>query len=257
MKKPLSLAAGAILALGAVTASADTIGGEIAVGGWYHDPSGWIQYPNDLPNDISRIDADDDLGLDSQTDLYLRAKIEHPVPILPNIKLGYVRTETTGDGHIDRDFTFGDISFTVGEDLDSEAQLDNYDATLYYELVDTVVDLDLGLTVRYFDGYVKVTNKTTGLDDSTDIDFVVPLLYGNFRWPMPFVEGLSVGAEGNWITYDGSTLYDIQGDVRYTLAMGLGAEVGYRWQKVKLDDVEDTDADIDIEGVYFGFVWDF
>ena len=257
MKKHLSLAAAVLLTLGAMTASADTIGGEIAVGGWYHDPSGWIKYPNDIPDDQSKVDADDDLNLDEQTDIYLRAKLEHPIPLLPNIRLGYVHTETDGDGRIDREFTFGDETFTVGTDIRSEAELDSYDATLYYELVDTVVDLDLGLTVRYLDGYVKVSDKSGNISDSSDIDFVVPLLYGNFRWPMPFLEGLSVGAEGNWVTYDGSTLYDVQGDLRYTLAMGLGAEVGYRWQKVKLDDVEDTDADIDIEGVYFGLVWDF
>ena len=121
MKRHISLAAGAMLAFGAVTASADTIGGEIAIGGWYHDPSGWVKYPNDIPDDQSRVDVDDDLRLDEQTDLYLRAKLEHPVPILPNIRLGYVHTETEGDGRIDREITFGDETFSVGTDIRSEA----------------------------------------------------------------------------------------------------------------------------------------
>ncbi len=252
----LSFVAAAFLAFGTMQAQADTIGGEIAVGGWYHDPGGWILYPNDL-GDENKVDADDDLNLDSQTDIYLRAKLEHPVPLLPNIRLAYNRTETSGDGRIEKDFQFGDIVFSGGRDISSDAKLDSYDGTLYYELVDTGVDLDLGLTVRYFDGYVKVTDKGTGESDSTDIDFVAPMLYGNFRLPLPFLEGLSVGAEGNWITYDGSTLYDIQADARYTFPMGLGLEVGYRYENIELDDVEDTDADIDIQGVFFGAIWDF
>ncbi|WP_456382641.1 TIGR04219 family outer membrane beta-barrel protein [Hydrogenimonas sp.] len=257
MKKYLRGVAGIFLLSGTMTLSADTIGGEIAAGGWYHDPGGWIKYPNDIPDDQSRVDVDDDLNLDSGTDLYLRAKLEHPVPILPNVRVAYVHTETEGDGRIDREFTFGDETFSAGTDIHSEAELDSYDATLYYELVDTVVDFDLGLTVRYFDGYVKISDRSDNAGDRSDIDFVVPLLYGNFRWPMPFLEGLSIGAEGNWISYDGSTLYDVQTDVRYVLSMGLGVEAGYRYQKIELDDVEDTDADIDIAGAYVGIVWDF
>ncbi len=256
MKKHVSVTIGLLMSIGAISASADSIGGEIAVGGWYHDPGGWILYPNNL-GDENKLDADDELNLDSQTDIYLRAKLEHMIPLIPNIKVAYTRMEADGDGRIEKDFTFGDITITRGKDISSDTKLDSYDGTLYYELVDTGIDLDLGLTVRYFDGYVKVTDKSTGQSDTSDIDFVVPMLYGNFRWPMPFLEGLSLGAEGNWITYDGSTLYDIQADARYTLSMGLGLEVGYRYENIKLDDVEDTDTDIDIQGIFFGAVWDF
>ena len=244
--------------LAAVTSlQADGIGGEIAVGGWNHDPSGWVKYPNKMPDAISKVDADDDLHLDTQTDLYLRAKLEHPIPLVPNIRIGYNRTETTGDGTLGRRVVFGDTEFAAGSNIHTETQLNNTDGTLYYQIVDKGIDFDLGLTVRYFDGYVTVTDKTSHIKDTGDVDFVVPMLYANFRWPLPFLEGLSIGAEGNWLSYDGSSLYDIQTDARYTLPMGLGLEVGYRYQKIKLDDIDDTDADIDISGVYGGIVWDF
>jgi outer membrane protein len=256
MKRSVITAA-AIATLGWTAAQADTLGGEIAIGGWNHDPSGWILYPNDDPT-ATRVDADDDLHLDTQSDLYLRAKFEHPLPFIPNLKLAYVHTATEGDGTVTKGFTFGDITVGINENIHSETELDNYDATIYYEIIDgDEFNLDLGLTVRYMDGYVYVKSKTTGLDDTADIDFVVPMLYGNVRAPIPFLEGLSAGAEGNWIGYDGSTLFDFQADLRYTFAMGLGVEAGYRWQKIKLDDVDDTDADIDIDGFFVGLVWDF
>jgi len=83
------------------------------------------------------------------------------------------------------------------------------------------------------------------------------MIYANVRVPVPFLENLSIGAEGNYITYDGSTVYDLQADVRYEIFMGLGIEAGYRAQKYKLDDIDDTSSDIDIEGFFIGAVWDF
>jgi len=254
--KRITLAAAMALSLTTSSALADTLGGEVAIGGWRHDPSGWILYPNTDPT-ATRLDVDDDLHLDTQSDLYLRAKFEHPLPIVPNLRLGYVHTATEGDGQVNREFTFGDITFGASENIHTKTELDNYDATVYYEVLDTGVDIDLGLTLRYMDGYVTVTSQTTGLEDTADIDFFIPMVYANVRTPVPFLEGLSVGAEGNWIGYDGSTVFDLQADVRYTFAMGVGLEAGYRWQKIKLDDVDDTDADIDIDGFFVGLVWDF
>jgi len=256
MKKSMLSFAAAAIVVTAAQAGDGIISGEIAVGGWNHDPSGWIKYPNN-ESDVNKLDADSDLNLDTETDIYLRAKLEHPVPLLPNIRVAYNRTESKGDGHITKTFTFGDQTFLANDYIHSEAKLDNYDGTLYYQLWDTGLDLDLGLTVRYIDGYVTVQDKTRNVGDTSDINFVVPMAYGNVRVPIPFLEGLSVGAEGNWITYDGSTLYDVQADARYIFSMGLGLEVGYRYQKIKLDDVDNTDADIDIQGVFGGVVWDF
>ena len=255
--RKIAFAAGVAAWVASSPMAAKDLGGEIAVGGWNHDPSGWVEYPNDAPGD-NKVDADDDLHLDSQTDLYIRGKLEHPVPLLPNVRVAYVHTETEGDGTVSKSFEFGDITIGANEPVHSEAKLDNYEGTLYYEILDMEkVDLDLGLTARYIDGYVKVKSKSSGLSDEADIDFVVPMVYGNVRVGIPFLEGFSVGAEGNWISYDGSTLYDVQADARYIFAIGLGLEVGYRYQKIKLDDIDDTDADIDIQGVYGGVVWDF
>ncbi len=251
--KRFSIAASALLLFSAATANADTIGGEVAVGGWNHDPSGWVQYPTGS----DKIDLDSDLNLDTRTELYLRAKIEHPLPLLPNIRLGFTQNRSSGDGTITKSFSFGGITVTGGEKVHTETQLDTYDATFYYEIVDVGMDLDLGITARYLDGYVDIKSLTTGRQDSTDVSAVFPMVYANARVPMPFLSELSVGAEGSYITYDGSTLYDLQADVRYEFAMGLGVEAGYRAQKIKLDDVENTSSDVDIKGFFIGAVWDF
>ncbi len=256
--KKIALAAGVAAFVAVSPVAAKKLGGEIAVGGWQHDPSGWIEYnPNDVPGD-NRVDADDDLHLDTQTDFYARAKFEHPIPILPNIRVAYVHTETTGDGRLSKTFTFDDQVYVANEEIHSEAKLDNVDGTLYYEVVDMdSFDLDLGLTARYMDGYVKVEDKTRNKSSQADVNFVVPMVYANIRIAMPFLEGLSVGVEGNGVGYSGNALYDVHADVRYIVFAGLGVEAGYRYQKVKIDDIDDVSADIDIQGAYAGVVWDF
>ncbi|BDY13094.1 TIGR04219 family outer membrane beta-barrel protein [Hydrogenimonas cancrithermarum] len=257
--KRISLIASAVIAFTATTATADTIGGEIAVGGWNHEPSGWIQYPSN-PTDANKIDLNKDLNLDTKSEIYIRAKIEHPIPILPNIKLAYTQATSSGEGESTNDYQFGDITIPAGSKTSTDAQLNSYDATFYYEIIDIGMDLDLGITARYIDGYTDITVNpgTPGEQhDKSDLSFVLPLIYANVRVPIPFFEGLSVGAEGNYITYDGSTVYDLQADLRYTFTMGLGVEAGYRAQKYKLDDVEDTSSDVDIEGFFVGAVWDF
>ena len=255
--KRVALSAGIAALMSASPLMAKKLGGEIAVGGWQQDPSGWISYDKGALGDNS-VDLDDDLGLDNDTDIYASAKFEHPIPIVPNIRVAYVRTDTTGDGTVSKNFSFGNIIVGLNDKVHSEAKLDSYDATLYYEVVDMdSVDLDVGLTARYLNGYFKITDKTAGQSDQADIDVVLPMVYGNVRVDVPFLHGLSVGAEGNWITYDGSTFFDVQAKARYLIFAGLGVEAGYRYEKLKIDDVDDIDADVKIKGVFAGVVWDF
>jgi len=153
------------------------------------------------------------------------------------------------------------INFPSDVATTTDAQLDSYDATFYYELIDIGFDFDLGLTVRYVDGFTDLSatggGLTSPLHQRNDISTVIPMLYTNIRIPVPFIDDFSIGLEGNYVTYDGSTVYDLQADLRYTIFMGLGIEAGYRAQKYKLNDIDNTSSDIDIQGLFIGAVWDF
>ena len=250
--KRIALAAAAALLL-YTPAKSDAIGVEVSIGMWEHDPSGWIEYPTGS----DRIDLDDDLGLGTDSELYFKGKLEHPIPMLPNLMLAYTKNRNDGTGTISRSFNFGRFTFTASEEIYTKTQLDSYDATFYYEVLDAAAfDLDLGLTLRYIDGYAEVTSLTTGLSDRADFDVILPLAYANAEIPLPF-PGLEAAISGSGITYDSNTLYDIEAALRYRLAMGLGLEGGYRAQKIEIDDVDDTSADIDIDGFFFGVNWEF
>jgi outer membrane protein len=193
----------------------------------------------------------------------LKAYMEHPLPIIPNVKVGYSTLNHDGQGKVTA-FSWGDI-INVDGDLDSSLKLKMYDATLYYEILDNAIEADIGLTLRYLDGNidVKVTPlaqfNLLGLHyeyESSNFNTFIPMVYGKVRLNLPDTD-ISLQAEGNAIHYDSSTFFDMELSARYTLALGVGIEVGYRMLHLDSDDLDGLVLDVDFTGAYAAIVWDF
>ena len=235
-------------------AVADTIGGELNIGYYEHTPSGTIEYKGDS------IDLEDDFKWEKESDVFAKLYIEHPVPILPNIKLGYSGFKHSGSGVLTRDIKFANQTYTATAEIDSLFDLDMYDLTLYYEVVDVGLDFDLGLNVRYLDGSVSAVGEggipPKSINESTSFSLPIPMVYAKARVPIP-ATNIALQAEGNYISYSGNQFYDFEAGVRYTFALGLGLEGGYKTMKLKLDDVDDLTLDSTFSGAYAKLVWDF
>jgi len=244
MKKTL-----AIMTIATSFSMADFIGGELNLGYYNHAPSGTLQYQG------TPIDIENDLKWKDEGDMFVKAYFEHPLPLIPNIKVGYSEFGHSGAGVVNKNFEFGGKTYTVGSNIDSTFDLKMYDFTLYYELLDNWINIDAGINVKYIDGVISVKNDAA-LSDSTDFQVPIPMLYAKARFDVPATD-LSFQAEGNYVTYDGHTLYDAEVGVRYTLALGLGLEAGYKTMKLKLDDIDDLSMDSDFSGAYGKLVWDF
>ena len=263
MTKNLTLA----LLLSVSSLYADTLGGEISLGMYSHSPSGSASYT--LPFELSNtaVDVEDDMGWDTEEDIMFKAYFEHFVPLVPNIKIAYTNLSHSGQGTVD-EFSWGGIIGLNGE-IDTSLELQMYDLTLYYELLDNVVELDGGLTLRYIDGNIAV-NTTSNFDlpvlsslsaellsESTDFDLWIPMLYGKAKFNMPYTD-ISLQLEGNVISYDETTFYDYELSVRYTVAMGLGFEAGYK--AIYLDSKDlytGLVLDLDSAGPYAAITWNF
>ncbi|SFV90505.1 hypothetical protein MNB_SV-4-830 [hydrothermal vent metagenome] len=236
---------------------ADMLGREVSVGMFNHTPSGVASYYS--PD----VDIEKDLGWDTENDVMLKAYFEHSVPVLPNIKVAYSGLNHSGNGKVTA-FSWGDI-VDVSGDIDSKLDLQMYDATLYYELLDSTVEADLGLTLRYLDGNIdiKVTPfaKYNIFDlgyeyESSDFTAIVPMVYGKMRIHIPNTD-ISAQIEGNAISYDNSTFYDMEISARYTFTLGVGVEAGYRIVHLDSDDLDGVALDVDFKGLYASLVWDF
>jgi outer membrane protein len=132
---------------------------------------------------------------------------------------------------------------TAGADVRSELELEQLDLTLYYEILDNWVNLDLGLTVRDFSGELLIQNRDNpGQSSETKAEAVLPLVYAAARFDLPFT-GVSVGGDANAIAYDGDSVYDFNVYGQYEMSL-LQLRAGYR--QISLD-YEDGDDNLDIE----------
>lgn len=222
---------------------ADTVLGVYAgVGIWQPDISGKL---GEVPISASDLDIDDDNAN------FLYVALEHPVPLLPNIRLQQTSIDSSGNSAISSDFRLGDISFDSGEQVSTKLDLTHQDAVLYYEILDNWVNLDLGLNIRRYDGHMSVTSANES--ERVSLDGVIPMIYGKAQFDLPFT-GWSVAGEANVISYSGDGITDYTVKIAYASDIiplfDVGFEVGYRDMSLDLEDLDDLVADVSIDGPY-------
>ena len=144
--------AAACIAAFSTLAAADTIAGLYAGAGiWSAGPGG------NIGGTAVDVDA---LGLSSETNAFVYVALEYPVPALPHVKLQHTRLSSRGEGLLSRRFRLDDVEFFAGETVSTELDLTHIDAVMYYELLDNVVSLDLGGTLRVFNGHARVSGRS-------------------------------------------------------------------------------------------------
>lgn len=220
-------------------ATADTIGASATVSYWRGTDRGTVQKGG---NDI---DIRNDLGFKDDNFTAMSFSLEHPVPLLPDFKFQYFRMDQVGHGTIPSGSSYDGLSGNVDTNLD----LSHYDVTLYYQLLDNWVHLDLGLTGKVFRGKLDVRqSNNSGQTSHTDINKVIPMVYAATRFELP-TTGLSVGAEGSGIAYSGNHAYDVSAFVDYRIVV-LDLQAGYRQLAFNVDNVSGINADVRIGGPY-------
>jgi len=242
-----------ILLLSLQALMADVIGGEVSLGMYRHAPSGYASYTPLGGTLGTSANLEDTLGWRSNEDIFFKAYIEHPLPFIPNLKLGYIKLDYKGTNAVSL-FSWGDIGTYSGE-IDSTLGLNLTDATLYYELLDNWIEIDAGLTIRYANGSIDVTTPLE--KENVDFSTWIPMVYAKTRFNIPATD-VSLQLEANAIRYDGTTFYDYELSARYTFTMGLGLEAGYKAFHLDSDDLTaGLKTDMDFSGAFAAIVWNF
>lgn len=233
-----------LLSLGIVsqTASADFIGIKVGGGIWDYEVSGKIRYLT-----AADVDLKNDLKLQDEKDSYSFIIIEHPVPLIPNVKVSKSGLATAGSGTLTANFTYGGETYSASESITTELVLDHQDVTLYYELLDNVVTLDVGLTAKMVDG--KITITRSGVPTTTPIEGTIPMLYGAVGISFP-ATGIYVGVEGSALKIGDSEISDYTAKISYETSYLLGIEGGVRTMTVKLDDFDNSSSNMEFSGPF-------
>ena len=244
MKKNIVLLSlSAILALGA---SADTFGLEMGAAAWASKTSGNIEYKGDS------IDLEKDLGYEDLNTNFIWASFEHPIPLIPNIKIQHTKIEDTASKI--SNVTFDNKTFSGN--VSSSLQLNQTDFIAYYELLDNWVNLDVGINGKFIDASVSVKDSATTPASNKNLEYIIPMVYAKARFDLPF-SGLSAETDLSYISYEDSEFYDFKGGLLYETSFGLGATAGYRMEKLQLDDISDVNSNIEIKGAYAGLFYHF
>jgi outer membrane protein len=238
----------ATLSLFSSVSPADTLGIRAGANYWKYDISGTARYQT--KNSANDIDVNQDLGYDDGSAGVYYLILEHPVPVLPNVRLSYTDIDEDANGRLTKTVVYGNTTFLANEAVSSQVQLKQTDITLYYELLDNVVSLDLGLTGKYIDSKARITGAISGTQDAS-VSGWVPLVYLGVGADLPLT-GLGVSADGSFVKYQDSTFYDYSVRATYTTPWHVGLDVGYRKIKLDLDDFDDSFANVEFDGPYAG-----
>ena len=259
MKKVTLLGLGSIFLLAGSAKAGPLIDFEVSIGAIQQKPSGYVSYKP--ASDITdRIDLKNEARLGDKTQPWARLKFEHPVPIIPNIKLAYMPVNFEGSGTLTIDKPFGDYTFKADTDFNLSVELDRVDATLYYNLpfIKTAtagkLDVEFGLNVRTIMFGATLSGTTVDneiVSESASITFPIPM--GHLAVEIRPINLVSLVGELNYIGYKNNAYYDyvaglrLSPPVRTTLKPFV--EVGYRHEKFKIDE-RDVKADLNIKGLY-------
>lgn len=216
-----------LLLTASATSQADILGLDFGIDRWMNDGSGTLQING------ANMPIDDD---DSSSNIWVR--IEHPIPVLPNLRLSqqamdYSVQEVSTGNTTNMDTSFGD-------------------AIAYYELLDTGLELDLGLGVKRFTGKIETTAiGTNPASGNYDVDNTLPVVYARGAVVIPMTQlianlELQQGQSGD------DKITDINLMLRYITDYGIGLGGGYRYMKTELEIDESGNTAI-IDSDFKGF----
>lgn len=184
--------------------------------------------------------------------------VEHFIPLVPNVMVR--KTPATWSGFSES--ASGTLAglITLDGEVSAEMDVDMTDATLYYELLDNWISLDVGVTARRLDGYITATETTSQNTDRVEVRSTVPMLYGHARFDLPF-SGLAIGVRGNGLAFSDNRLIDLEAylhlEVDLIPAIDFGIQGGIRRLSLDIQDLDSWNSDASLEGAYVGLTAHF
>lgn len=238
------------------TVKADFAGFEIGGYQWKPDYKGNVQ-SNTPELAGTEINVRDDLGFTDGSHNVFWASLELPIPLIPNFKIVSSDIETKSDTILTQSpIIFNGQTYPLNENIVTTVDLSNIEYTFYYEILDNWIHLDAGLTIRQYDGELKLVSKTNAeINEFEEIDHTIPLIYLKGRLDLPLT-GFFVDAVLNFVNYQEDSVSDIAIGVGYESEIGLGGKLGYRIFDLDIEE-KDLITDLEFDGTYFSVFYHF
>lgn len=205
------------------------------------------------------IELVDDLELDDPEQSSMVLILEHPIKALPNIKYRDRDLDSSNRVTLDADISLNGQTFSSGEKITSTYDLSQNDIVLYYQLLKSRVNLDLGVDLKKFNGEVSLGGDA---NTSLTVDETIPLLYLSARYDLPnsgFYVGANIHTSSIDLGLSDSSAQDSSIMLGYDSGNGLGVEGGFKYFSLDLDDIDrlDKDNDLQYDGLFLNGYFTF
>lgn len=213
------------------------------VGYWGAEPSGTVASGGD------DFHLQDDLNLERDGSGFVMGEIEHPVPLLPNVRLRHRTLDDEANGTITSTREFGPVQFQNNQQVHSSYDLEMTDATFYYSPLNNWISIDLGITARHLDLQVELENRSSNQREQAGGSVWLPMGHLAARFDLPLT-GVYAGGEVNAISAGDESMEDMRVTLGWQTTSNLGVEIGYQRMEFETDEVDDLRADVEFEGPY-------
>jgi hypothetical protein len=200
----------------------------------------------------TEINAKDDLGFSDNNTYSVEAFTgigNH------HLALSYTPLDYSASKNISKTINFNNKNYGGSTVVNTDLRLKMFDAEYRYDLLNfenilAGFSINLIGKIKYLDGEAKMNSTLTGEQKQT------------FGVPIPMIgTGLHVGlianllearAQAAGIGYSGNYFIDALADVAVTPFPFTRIFAGYRYLKIKIDNISDTYGDLDFYGPYLG-----
>ena len=259
--KKLALLLGMVLA--GKSFAIPILGIDVSAGLINHKPSGVFQYP--VPQG-DRIDVKRDLKFEDKSKVFARVRLEHPIPLIPNLYFQYMPMEFSGSNVVNRRIRYGNTTYDINAKLDSKVQLDRFDIGMYYGIPLSglvslgTLDPEVGINARIINFEGSITGQVSGQvrTESKSATIPIPMLYGALGINLPMIP-ISFRGEVRGVSVSKVSYYDwsLEGRVKPVKAFPIYLSAGYRHEQLKIKDIKDIYADVKVKGPFVMLGVDF
>ena len=208
-------------------------------------------------NTSSSIDLVDDVGVEGGEQSSMMLILEHPITALPNIRYQGYKLDSSDRSSLHPGGNFNGGAFSAGKGSTPSFDLAHDDVVLYYQLLNSRVNLDMGVDLKRFDGRLTAGDTVAG---EIDVDETIPLMHLSARVALP-INGLYVGADLNANLVDlgisESSAQDSTIKMGYDSGNGLGIEGGIKSYSLELNDPDDAGTDLEYDGLFLNGYYNF
>lgn len=232
-----------------VSAQADFVRVEGGIGATYTKPSG------NLLLNSTEANLKEDIGVEDKVSFYGWARVKHPIPLLPNLKVEATK--------ISQDNTSNNVlnyqGYTYNSNSTTNLEFTEFDTALYYNILDNTVGatIDLGINLKYIQADFSIEDNSNKY--SKDINAILPMAYARVRYDFPLTS-IGIEAEGKYVKYGDNDFKEVTLKVDYMFdvfpVVNLGLETGYKYKKYTIED-GDNSLTADLSGLFVGLVLKF